>query len=520
MKKLFCVFLSLFVLIFLTTFPAYSSEKEDLLKKIEALTKELEKLKQQVQELQKKDAVVEERVATVEKIAKQAEETKSNFYWLEISGDYRGRLDYLSGKTHSALIFNPDFNPDIPPGPTNVPLIPYSGETVKNEALLTNRLGLNLKANATEDVYVKVRLLMYKVWGHSTEGPVVGFFADRAGVFDGTTGHVPKDNILRVDQVYATWSNIADLPVWFSVGRRPSTKGVPSNLRLNIEKTGTAGVPSLLVDYAFDGLTIGAAPEISGLPGAYVKFCYGKGFDSGFRTSTNSLKDTHMMGIDFVPYDTETLRFEFNVNRGMNIFASPETGGINVGDINWYGTTVIGKIEKLGLGDLNLFLSAAISDTEPNGKTIFGGAFPFDYGLMWDTVEGRKSRTGYAIYLGARYDLTSTGTKIGLEYNRGSKNWITFAPAADDIWTAKLGTRGNVYEAYIIQPLKLKPISKRGSAFFRVGYQYYDFDYTGSNNWIGAPHRISSLTQQSPIAQFFPPLRNAHNLYLTFDVTF
>ncbi len=34
---------------------------------------------------------------------------------------------------------------------------------VKNEALLTNRLGLNMKFKPMEDVQVKTRLLMYKV---------------------------------------------------------------------------------------------------------------------------------------------------------------------------------------------------------------------------------------------------------------------------------------------------------------------------------------------------------------------
>lgn len=517
MKMIFAFIISLSLLFAL---PVFAADQTELLQKIEALTKELERLKLQVQEIQKKDTVREERVSAVEKKAEQASESAGHLSWLEIGGDYRGRFDYLRGKTHDALIFNPNFNQALPPGPTNQPLIPYTGETIKNESLLTNRLGLNLKAAATEDVNVKVRLLMYKVWGHGTEGPVIGYFADRAGIFDGTTGHVPRDNTLRVDQAYATWSNIADMPLWFSIGRRPSTKGVPSNLRLNTERTGTAGVPALLVDYAFDGLTIGAAPDIKALPGAYVKFCYGKGFDSGYRSFANSLKDTHMVGVDLVPYDTENLRFELNINKGIDIFARPEIGQINVGDIMWYGATVTGKLDKIGVGDLNLFISAAISDTDPNNKTIFGGAFPFDYGLMWDTVEGRKSRSGYALYLGARYDIKSYGTKLGLEYNYGSKNWITFAPASDDIWTAKLGTRGNVYEAYVIQNLRLKPISKRGNAFVRIGYQYYDFNYTGSNNWIGAPHKITTLTQSGPIGQFFPPIRNAQNVYMTFDVVF
>ena len=69
-----------------------------------------------------------------------------------------------------------------------------------------------------------------------------------------------------------------------------------------------------------------------------------------------------------------------------------------------------------------------------------------------------KDQTGWAAYAGIRYDLPSK-TKIGFEFNHGSKYWITFAPSADDMWTSKVGTRGNVYEPYIIQELNLKPIS-------------------------------------------------------------
>ncbi len=505
MRKFLAVFISLSLLLPL---PAIAADQAGLFQKIEALSKELDRLKQQMQEIQKKDETREKRITVVEKKAEQAAEEAGHLSWLDISGDYRFRFDSLRGKTHNALLFagfdtagSPIFRPHI-------------GETVKNEALMTNRLGINLRVRATEDVHVRARLLMYKVWGHSTAGPIRGFFADRESVFDGITGHVPQDNILRVDQAFATWSNVFDAPVWFSVGRRPSTGGIPSNLRTNTERTGTAGVPALLVDYAFDGLTLGAAPYIQALPGAYAKFCFGKGFDSGYRRSANTLKDTYMFGLSVVPYDTDNFHVQFNWNRGINIFARPETGVANVGDIDWYGTTVTGKIDDIGAGDLNLFISSAISKTHPNNNTMFG------YGLMWDPVEGKKSRTGYAVYLGARYDIKATGTKIGAEFNHGTKNWITFAPASDDIWTAKLGTRGNVYEFYVIQHLNKKPIAKRGDAFFRLGYQYYDFNYTGSNNWIGAPHKIANLTTTGPIPQFFAPLKNAQSIYLTFDVRF
>lgn len=498
MKKFLVVVLSLSLMLPL---PAFAADQADLLQKIEALSKELDRLKQQMQEMQQKEAAKEERITVVEKKAEEA----AGPSWLEIGGDFRARIDSLSGKTHDALLATGG----------------VAGRDVKNDSLFTNRFGLNLNAKATEDITVKARLLMYKVWGMGNTNPVTtnAFFADRT-VFDGTTGHIPQDNTLRVDQAYATWSNIGGAPVWFSIGRRPSTGGIPQNLRMNTEKTGTAGVPSLLVDYAFDGLTLGYAPDIDALPGAYAKFCYGKGLDSGFRPQNNNLKDTSMFGIDIVPYDTDNFHVELNWNRGSDIFLSPDAiaNNINLGEIDWFGTTITGKLDKVGPGDLNLFVSGAISKTHPNNNT-----YNNVYGLLWDTMTdtSKKSRTGNAIYLGGRYDIKSTGTKIGLEYNHGSKNWITFVPANDDIWTGKLGTRGDVYEVYLIQELNKKPIAKRGKAFFRLGYQYYDFKYTGSNNWVGAPQKISDLTKTGPGApQFYEVLDKAHDIYLTFDVLF
>jgi hypothetical protein len=94
-------------------------------------------------------------------------------------------------------------------------------------------------------------------------------------------------------------------------------------------------------------------------------------------------------------------------------------------------------------------------------------------------------------------------------------------PAADDIWTSKLGTRGKVVEVYLIQELNRKPISKKGKAFVKLGYQYYKFDYTGSNNWIGSPVKISDLnTTNALLAQGMAPIETAKDIYLTFEVQF
>lgn len=545
-RKILAVLLSLSLLLPL---PAFAVDQGDLMQKIDELSKELDRLKQQMTELQGKETVKEERITNVEKktedVEKKTDEQAAASSWFKIGGDYRARLDSLHGST--ALL--------LPPNHVLFGVNPTS-TNVGNDTILTNRFGLNMTAKATEDVLVHARLLMYKVWGEETAAPTDAnstpgggaFFADKFYVFDGNVAHIPEDNTLRVDQAYASWSNILGQPIWFSIGRRPSTGGVPTNLRQNAEKIGTAGTPGLLIDYAFDGGTLGVAPDIDALPGAYAKFCFGKGFDSGYSTgnSTDDMKDVWMIGFQVAPIDTDNLHIELQYNRALDIFAFPETDSFNfngtipagtfgpgspalltpvsianqnIGDIDQLGGVIMGKIDKLGIGDLNLFLSPAVSQTHPNGRFIdFGGGA--HYGLMWDTVTGTpmKSYTGEAIYLGERYDIASTGTKLGLEYNHGSKNWITFTPASDDMWTSKLGARGNVYEAYVIQGLNKKPIAKRGNAFFRLGYQYYSFTDTGSNNWVGGSQSIKSLNTNS--VQLFAPLKNASDVYLTFDVLF
>lgn len=399
----------------------------------------------------------------------------------------------------------------------------------KNETLYTNKFGIDLTAKATQDITVHARLDMYKAFGSQSDSTTTGgYFADRVGVFDGTLSHVPSDSLLNVDRAFATWSNIADQPLWFSVGRRPSTNGAPSNLRLNKERPGNGGTPALLVDYAFDGMTVGYAPDIDMLPGAYTKVCYGRGFDSGIKTQSNSIKDTDMLGIAVIPVDTDPLRVWMQWNRGFNIFDFPAMNNtifgntapaVNLGSIDWYGIGAMSTLKKVGPGNLNLFTDFGLSVTHPNNNVSNNAGFQ---GLMTGEFFNQdytpSSKTGWAVYAGIRYDLPSK-TKIGFEFNHGSKDWITFAPSADDMWTSKVGTRGNVYEPYIIQELNLKPISSYLSkGFFKLGYQYYDFEYTGSNNWVGSPKKISTI--QPTDLMLLTPLKSAHDIYGTFEVKF
>jgi len=404
----------------------------------------------------------------------------------------------------------------------------------KNDTLYTHRFGLDLGAKVAQDVSFSARLAMYKTFGDQTldalsNGSNAPYFADRVGVFDGTLSRVPSDSYLNVDRAYATWNNLFDEDMWFSVGRRPSTSGAPSNLRFNTEWPGRGGTPALLVDYAFDGMTLGYGFDIDALPGAYAKLCYGRGFESGFRApSMNSIQDTDMLGLAFIPIDTEKARVWLQWNRGINIFDAPKmrntyfgntAPSINLGDIDWFGAGIMGKLKGVGSGDLNYFVDLGLSKTHPNQNVSANFGFQGLLTGAFFAPEAPSSKTGGAIYMGVRYDLPSK-TKIGFEYNYGSKNWITFAPASADMWTTKVGTRGSVYEAYVVQELDAKPIASAGAkSFFRLGFQMYDFKYTGSNNWVGAPVKISDINASNNMMTM-TPLSKAYDLYGTVEVKF
>lgn len=558
----------------------------DLLKKLEALTKEVEALKAQVQaqQVQTKQVADKVEIAESKSIGKWLE--IGGDYQLRVDSlkgetvsftDAKGTFDTLEkafqkdyfdlGAAATSTYFGPyttqqaisammnfaqgmsnvqTYNQAVTFKTTNQSMIDgltglaqhpsintkYAAYKPKNDTMYTNLFGLDLRAKVAQDVSLTARLAMYKTFGESgadavTNAGYAPFSADRVGVFDGTVGRVPSNSYLNVDRVYANWNNLLDEDIWFSVGRRPSTQGAPSNYRFNTEWPGRGGAPALLVDYAFDGAVLGYGFDNDAMPGGYAKLCYGRGFESGFRwDSGNSLQDTDMIGIAFVPIDTGTKRVWLQWNRGINIFDAPKMQNTyfgntmpkaNLGDIDWFGAGIMGKIKNVGKGDLNYFVDLGMSITHPNQNV--SSQFGFQ-GLLTGAFfapEAPSDKTGGAIYMGVRYDLPSK-TKIGFEYNYGSKNWITFAPAAADMWTTKVGTRGNVYEAYVIQELDAKPIaSAQAKSFFRLGFQYYDFKYTGSNNWVGAPVKISDVNGQM---MTMAPLSKAYDLYGTVEVKF
>ncbi|MBI3651743.1 MAG: DUF3373 family protein [Acidobacteria bacterium] len=372
-----------------------------------------------------------------------------------------------------------------------------------NKILYTNRFRIRLDAPVSENVSVTARLSMYKVFGDSTGVQVFNGQPTSLSI-DGTTTGVPNSDILRVERAYVTWNKIANSPFFLSIGRRPSTDGPPLNLR-NDEMRG--GTPSgALIDYQFDGITFGYhAGEHT-----VLRLCYGLGYESGFgngdvlKLPQDRMKDVHFLGGNVDVWSSEktliqaTLARAFNVTDAFNglivLPNNPLTGetvgapvimrytpSANLGDINLVGINVTHKF-----GALDTFFSANYVGLRPNRLTT-----PFG-GLGSDPFEVPSNHNGGMIYAGARYNFGSEErTKIGFEFNKGSKYWFNFAQAEDDIIAPKTNTRGEVYQTYITHRITSRFI-------FKADFIRYNYRYSGSGWHLGAPKSL----EQAPILGF------------------
>jgi hypothetical protein len=371
------------------------------------------------------------------------------------------------------------------------------GYSDNNRIMYTDRLRLNFDAKVADNVSVTARLSMYKVFGDST-GVQMFDGQSTSMAIDGTTARVPSSDVVRVERAYFTWNKIGGTPLYLSIGRRPSTEGPPMQYR---EDEARGGTPSgALIDYQFDGITVGYhfGDKVA------LRACYGLGYESGYgngdilQQPADRLKDTHLFGANVDLYTTDkslaqiTVARAWNVTDGFNgevvLPVNPVTGdainapvimrytpSVNLGAIDLYGVNLTHK-----LGPMDLYSSFNWSSTRPNGETS-----PFG-GLMSDPFDTPVNHEGHMILVGARFNLLKNDgrTKIGFEFNQGSKYWFNFAQAADDIIAPKTSTRGEVYETYLTHRISDHFIVKGG-------YLRYNYTYSGSGWHVGAPKLLS-----------------------------
>ena len=490
------------------------ANSNDLERKIEELSMQLDQLKAQMAQGSGASGVsqsdFDDLADTVGDLEDRSDswDLASRFQWY---GDFRARLDSYS-KTG------------------------ISGQDYSNDTMWTNRFRLNMRVKATENVEFKARLAMYKAWG--TPLQVTGTGQNGNGIeypmWDGNSTRTPSDNAFRVDRAFVNWNNIGGAPIWFSVGRRPTTDGPPAQLRMGADQR--LATPVAYMDWPFDGISMGYAYRwgVEAMGTGRVRFCYGRGFEDGLESdAVNAMSDMDFAGFSWDLMKKGNRFINIQSFLAMNVFNYPDfqdpitnkfaglpqsEGGfgprMNIGNILHTSAVYQDKF-----GPVNIFAAGGWSQTDPNENGMFN-----DVMLMQLRMAGPNtdSENGYSTYLGARYDIDQIGLKLGLEWNWGSEYWIAMSGGNDDLYQSKLAARGNVYEVYGIYDLPTGgAMSKYAKTFVRFGYQRYDYDYTGSLDWNLKPYDMDDAMTAAGFGQMgLDPAETADQFYLTFEAYF
>ena len=469
-----------------------SDMNKEMLNQIQVLKAQIEALEKKVSEQETKpvvqQTVVDEK--RIEKIEKKLETVSNTATAAKVQ----------SGNDN--LKWDVDFRTQV----DNIQYKHADGTKSKNDALLTNRLWLGMGYKADDNSSFHGKLSYNKAFGdtanHSQSNTNPGY-----ANFDWVTNENATDNTIKLKEAYWLYSNDTflgtNVPWNASVGRRPSTDGLPINIRNNQKANSPL---SHVVDVEFDGFSVRYDTEaLTGLTGSWFKICGGRGLTNakprfqfdGTDYANDDTKNANidMLGFIAVPYDNGQYSVHLNYAHAWNLigYTNNQLGAYqtamstantpskvmdaysnlsfnDVGDMDF--ATVLLKTEGIGNGisdyldDTIAFGSFAMSKTNPNNKEMLGSP---------------DSEVGTSVWLGinAPCPISPDDSRIGFEWNKGSKYWRSMTYGEDTYAGSKIATRGQAWEVYRNQNLT-KALS------FGVSYVYMEYDYTGSNSFFGA----------------------------------
>jgi hypothetical protein len=374
------------------------------------------------------------------------------------------------------------------------------GTKVKNTSLLSNRLLLNMKYDAGDNVRFYGTLAFNKAFGETLNGQPTNMNYR----FDWVTNEALADDHVKLKEAYWLYSNDTflgkDISWTASIGRRPSTNGLGANFR---EGDPRKSALAHTVNVQFDGASFRwNLDKVTPLEGGWVKLCLGRGLTSAKPRFSNDGQDyatddeyvnSSMVGAIFVPYDDGQYSIHTNYAKAYNMIGydtNASEGFKTFGDLEL--ATVMFKAEGIGdgindfLDDTIFFASYAWSKTHPSyGKYMLGSS---------------RSETGHSYWVGLQMPcLITDDARWGVEYNYGSKYWRSVTYGEDTMVGSKVAARGDAKEIYWI-----KPLTKTLSMSLR--YTRIDYDYTGSNGFFGvqgAPTDIDTVPNAVKKAEDF-----------------
>lgn len=371
--------------------------------------------------------------------------------------------------------------------------IPMSSEDYDDNNW-TNRFRLNMDAKINPTLSFHGRMSVYKNWGDSDT-------TDGALYNDINRVHRPGTSTIKLDRAYIDWVPDFVVPIAVTIGRHPSTEGPPVEVKEYRKRQST--YPAMLFDAENDGivLTLGL-DRYTGLTNAGWRFAYGKGYHSDQDNASelsffddSSAGDTNMYATFLesqIPgvKDSLVVLSYAHISNLVTSFLGDDNP-VNVGDMDLYGVHL--QANEVLDSPFDVFVSWAGNETKATA------AHPFGFSLLTN-APNLEDNNGYSIYAGLAYSVPCTflnNPKVGFEYNHGSKYWMSMTMASTEPFN-KLATRGDAYEVYYIQPVNR-------DLFFRAGYTFINYAYTGSGSHLGEPG---------------PSDTELENIYLLMDVRF
>lgn len=458
------------------------ASEADLQKKIDSLETQIKEIK--AEQAKSKDAL-EERIETIE--------TSTMVDKINLGFDFRTRVD-------------------------NFELKDGAGNKSSSKNVWSNRLRINMDSKVTDDMKFTGRLSMYKNWSDSGD---YYFYSS----MDPMQGRRPSDSGVFAERAYIDWTAIkGSIPVTFTIGRQPSSDGPSHQFKDNTVRKATYS--ALSFDGAADGIvTTIALDKLSGMENMALRLGYGKGYQANttytYVGDSGAIKDSNVYGAFFdTSIGVKGSLLQLSVVGATDVVSNTVNSSgfdtnTNIGDMMLY--TAMLEFTNLANSGVDIFAHYAISQVKPSGNTSYqgmdtnGDGFAdtnIPMGFLTNTPGDESTKKGNAFWVGTRYTApiaALNNPKIGLEYNKGSKNWFSFTQGSNSL-TNKLATRGDAFEVYYIQPINRY-------AYFRLGAEFIDYKYTGSGYQIGAPISISSPLAAGGIDKL-------NNYYLLFNLIY
>ncbi|MBT8340533.1 MAG: DUF3373 family protein [Desulfatitalea sp.] len=554
-------FILLFFAILVCAFPVDGAAEEsvaDLRRKLEQMTQEMEAVKNRLAEIEQADRQKSEEIEEMDDRLNRAElHTATDKVAFGIELRSRGDSLHYTDIQMAPSTFTQMFFANYPNGlngatksqaqqalanmAANGMVPPTEKYDANNDILLTNKFRLNMYAKVNSRLSFTGRLAAYKVFGDSTGVKVnQGNLGDVT--LDGNTSSLPHGDTIRLERAYFNYKkDIGRVPTNFSLGRRPSTDGGPLEYA-NHSLVGGSPLATI-INWQFDGASYSLGlEEVTGIPGAAFKLCYGVGFEGDWGNSYSlgnpqpTADDVHLFGFiadlfddgatsavlnyahawDITDGFTGLTVMPFIVSKsGNQYFFTPNSGGYisrlepstAIGDWDALSLLLRTNLSERFEKDIDLFVSGSWSHTNASRTSQNPYYELMGMGLL-NSNGALEDRDGYMVYFGAIFPMPWKA-RFGLEYNYGSQYWFNFTGAEDALVGSKLAVRGQVFEGYWHQPIY------KNNFFATLGSRYYDYAYTGSGNPMGEPVKIDTLTSLNALNPVIDEVWDAY-LSLTF----